>query len=89
MASAVHMLQYFKNIFIWLDQGVNTIFKGPLNFIFQVKGFGYPDETISSVLGKNYKTCHACRIVCKFLSFVFNSHHCRQAIEEDEGLKNG
>ena len=32
--------QYIKNVFIWIDQGINTIIL-----------FGYPDETLSSTLG--------------------------------------
>lgn len=83
------MWSYIKNVLIWLDQGINTLFKWPLNWIFGVRGFGSPDETISSVLGKHYEECGLCRSVCIFLSKFMGSRHCRKAIEADEGVENG
>ena len=47
---------YFFRIAVSLDQLGNTICAGLLNFVM-TKGeyvkFGYPDETVSGVLGKN------------------------------------
>lgn len=80
------MHNWLLNILIAIDQLLNVIFKLPLNWWFGVSGFGDPDETISSVLGKHYKDCARCRAVCKFLSKFINSKHCRKAIEEDEGI---
>jgi len=80
------MKRWIFDILIAIDQLANVIFKYPLDFIFGVRGFGHPDETISSVLGKHYEQCRLCRVVCKFLS-LFDERHCRRAIESDRGYK--
>lgn len=50
------MKRYIWNILIWIDQGFNTI-PGPLLNIFirSAHKFGNPDETLSSVFGKNVR----------------------------------
>ena len=79
------MRRWLFDVLIAIDQLANVVFKWPLNWLFGVKGFGYPDETISSVLGKHYHVCPLCRWVCKWLSRVLGEAHCRRAIEADEG----
>jgi hypothetical protein len=67
--------QYFWNILISIDQFFNTLFGG------------YPDETISSRLGKHlvkHDKCPFCRMLCKFLN-LFQKDHCVKSIEYDEG----
>ena len=71
------MSKYFWNVFVGFDQFVNAVLGGD------------PDETISSRIGKwNRSSCRACKIVsvpvCWFLG-LFDSKHCVEAIEEDEG----
>jgi hypothetical protein len=65
---------YFRNLFIAVDQLVNTLF------------YGDPDETISSRLGKNYPNGRLTKIV-NWL-FRWQKHdegHCKGTIEHDEG----
>ena len=73
------------NVLIAIDQFFNALLGPVLNLVFRIDGFGYADETISSVLGKNYNKCKLCRLVCKFLA-IFQEKHCRKAIEYDEGV---
>ena len=76
-----------KDVLIALDQLANVLFRLPLNWVFGIRGFGSPDETISSVLGKHYGECRLCRRFCKLLSKVLGDQHCRKAIEEDEWVR--
>jgi len=77
---------YFWNVLTSLDQMVNTVLGPLLNLIFQVDGFGYPDETISSVLGKHRDKCKLCRLVCGFIDKIDpKRNHCVRSIELDEG----
>jgi len=48
--------------------------------------FGHPDETISSVLGKNITTghCKGCYFICRYILHPLDKDHCKQALEEDE-----
>jgi len=73
--------KYFWNLLIAVDQMANTILLGD------------PDETISSRLGKwldlpkskwRYKVA---AIVCSLLRRI-DAHHCKRAIEKDEGSNN-
>ena len=72
--------QYFWNLFISIDQFVNTVFGGS------------PDETISSRLGKWARNSkhksgvrrHIYNIV-NFIVEVFEKDHFKKSIEEDEG----
>ncbi len=79
------MKKWIFDVLIAFDQLANVAFKWPLNRVFGIRGFGAPDETISSVLGKHYDQCRFCRAVCKLLSRLLGDKHCRRAIEADEG----
>lgn len=66
---------YFWNILIGLDQLLNTVLGG------------YPDETISSRIGKLHRadpTSPFPRLACWFFG-LFDENHCIDAIEDDEG----
>jgi len=85
------MKTYLLNALIGLDQFANALF-GPLfNLAFGVpKGasrFGYPDETISSVLGKlqaNQQGNAAARLLMRILNRI-DKNHCAKSVEADEG----
>lgn len=68
------MKQYAWNLLISLDQLCNTILGG------------YPDETMSSRMGKHLAKhdCPFCNLLCKCLN-LFQKDHCVKAIERDEG----
>lgn len=66
------MGKYGWNLLISIDQLFNTILGG------------YPDETLSSRMGKR-PDCRLCRTICKFLN-LFEKDHCIKSIERDEGL---
>jgi hypothetical protein len=71
------MRTYIWNLLISIDQLFNTLFGG------------YPDETISSRMGKKLVKKESCP-VCKFLCFLLNlvdKNHCIDSIENDEGEK--
>lgn len=77
--------RWIKNIGISVDQFANA-FAGPvLNVVFRVKGFGDPDETLSSVFGKYRHKCVLCRWICEGFLDRIDPGHCADAIEEDEG----
>lgn len=89
---------YPVNVFIAYDQLLNTLLGPLLNKLFcePVFEFGYPDETISSVIGKNISrapafTHPAMRIIDKWLSKADKNsdNHSIDSIENDEGNKNG
>jgi len=69
------MKRYFWNLLISLDQLVNTILGG------------YPDETMSSRMGKRVvkRDSRICKIICYWLNKI-DPNHCTDAIEKDEGL---
>lgn len=78
-------------VLLWIDQGANVLFSPLLNWILhhQTAGnppawFGYEDETLSSVFGKNREVCKACYVVCRLLHWV-DKDHCKKSIEADEG----
>lgn len=66
--------RYFWFVLISLDQLLNVLFGG------------YPDETLSSRMGKR-PDCKVCRFMCKLLDLV-DKDHCQKAIEYDEGNKH-
>lgn len=69
------MKRYFWNILIGIDQFVNCIFAG------------YPDETLSSRMGKRVRDNKAKKLeifLCKMLGKI-EYDHCNESIEEDEG----
>ena len=66
--------EYFWNIAIAIDQGINTIFGG------------VPDETISSRMGKKVRSgkCPLCYFICTHILHRIDSNHCHNSIEDDE-----
>ena len=80
------MKKYLWNILIWIDQGFNVILSPILNiFISNEHDFGNPDETLSSVMGKQIRLgrCKGCKLICKLLHW-FDPDHCNKSIEDDE-----
>lgn len=83
------MSKYLWNILISLDQLILNVVLSPLwNWLLKPYfKFGNPDETMSSVMGKNNQLddnkCKGCIIICKMLSFLQISH-CLKSIEKDE-----
>jgi hypothetical protein len=68
------MKQYFWNLLIWIDQGVNTVTGGD------------PDETVSSRAGKyaaRGRGWFPCQL-CKVLNWI-QKDHCKNSIEHDRG----
>lgn len=71
-----YVIQYFWNILVWLDQGLNVLAAGD------------PDETVSSRCAKRRKKgCKFCLVLCKIL-YKFDEKHCRNSIETDEGYNS-
>jgi hypothetical protein len=82
--------RYLWNILVLIDQAVNVVLGPLLNLLLQPKAarFGDPDETLSSVFGKNVQAgkCIGCRLVCRVLNRI-DPGHCETSIEGDEGAK--
>lgn len=82
-------MKYFWNILISIDQFANVLFSPILNLFVRKGGaqFGYPDETLSSVFGKNEQSghCKACNWVCRYILHPIDRNHCRKSVEVDEG----
>jgi len=85
---------YGMNVFIAWDQLLNVLAAPALRAIFRnpVYRFGYPDETISSVIGKNLKfygkrADEGLVIVDRILSKIdpTSKAHSMDSIEDDEG----
>lgn len=70
--STNYMKKYFYNLFISLDQLLNTILGGD------------PDETISSRAGKKQRKGKLAYWLCRALHWI-DHDHCNKAIEHDEG----
>lgn len=68
------MKRYLWNLLIALDQFANTLLGG------------FPDETISSRMGKQIAAgkCKLCKLTCWVLD-LFEKDHCKNSIEADEG----
>lgn len=66
--------RYIWNLLISIDQLFNTILGG------------YPDETMSSRMGKHIvkRNCPVCNFICKILNLI-DPNHCIKNIENDEG----
>lgn len=81
---------YFLNLLISLDQFVNVALSPLLSKMLKEGGyeFGNPDETLSSVFGKNVEsdTCKACKFICKYILHPLDKNHCRNSIEIDNNL---
>jgi hypothetical protein len=78
---------YFMNIAVSLDQFGNTICKYLFNAVLIKKNgyqFGNVDETISSVLGKNYvnKTCTIIGLFFCTLLGKLDKNHVEKSIDE-------
>jgi len=90
-----HRPAYITGLLIALDQGLNSALWPLFNQIARLRGlpplFGWPDETLSSVLGKlrDGHGCHVCRVICRVLTWFdwTSDDHCRDAIEWDEGKR--
>jgi len=74
------------------DKFCNTLFAGPFNYLMwklygkDYKAFGWAEEYISSVLGKQQSQgCILCTKICKILNF-FQKDHCNKAIQPYIGL---
>lgn len=89
-----HLRQYFENIAVTEDQSGNVYCAFPLNDTMTIKSswslFGDPDETISSVIGKNYKSYKLTKFGKFWRLFLdtIDSNHSIKAIEDDEGEKS-
>ena len=64
----MNIKQYIKNVFIWIDQGINTIIL-----------FGYPDETLSSRFYRWYRDdkCKYPMIILDKLANIFHDKNHR------------
>lgn len=81
------MKKYIFNLLIAIDQFFAVLLSPVFNrFVNGPYKFGDPDETISSVMGKNIKEnkCPICKGLCFILNFI-DKRHCNKSIEEDEG----
>lgn len=68
--------QYIKNVFIWIDQGINTVIL-----------FGYPDETLSSRFYRwnrdsIYK--YPMIILDKIATILGDKNHCYESYKSEE-----
>ncbi len=78
-------MRWFWNILISIDQFFNVLLSPLLNLILRPSArFGDPDETLSSVFGKNREECKACYWICRALHLI-DHKHCERSIELDEG----
>jgi len=74
----------WQRIGIAFDQFWNAV--AGLVPAFRRRGFGDPDETVSSVFGKAALRGERWALMgCRVLNWLFRSQHCRDAIEKDEG----
>ena len=79
-------MKYLWNILVSIDQLFNVLLSPVMNIALNpVAKFGNPDETLSSVFGKNIEqgACRGCMIICKFLHGI-DPNHCNKSIERDE-----
>ena len=83
------MKRWIWNILISIDQFFNVLLSPIFNFFLRPEHkFGYPDETLSSVFGKNNSgNCKTCYYICMCLHFL-DKEHCKNSIEHDEGNGN-
>lgn len=81
------MKTYLWNLLISIDQFFNVFLSPFLNMFISEKSykFGNPDETLSSVFGKNVRSgkCKGCYYICRILHLI-DKNHCKKSIEEDE-----
>ena len=82
---------YALRIAVWLDNGLNVWLSPFWNHRYSTDRFGYPDECVSSVLGKLQRAGHDNNFR-KVVDWVFlhcfkQENHCINNIEEDEGIR--
>lgn len=79
---------WFWRVLLSVDQFANVLLSPLLNLLLHPDNpdkFGYEDETLSSVFGKNRARCPACYWVCRALHRL-DPGHCDKSIEQiDEG----
>lgn len=85
------MRVYLFRLLISLDQFFNALLGPILNRLFNASKsrFGYPDETISSVLGKMQTRGEgnkAARVLSSLLNKL-DKNHVEDSIEQDEGSR--
>lgn len=79
------LVDYFWKVVVSVDQFINVLIAPILNCFFELDyPFGDPDETISSVLGKNQDSSEISRYICNMLDKL-DPNHCADDIERDEG----
>lgn len=77
--------RWLAPLLVAVDQFFNVVLRKPLGWVFASDQFGEPDETISSVLGKELRAGNRRVLwVCRLLH-LFDRGHCEKSIEEDEG----
>jgi len=80
-----HFQVWIWRVLVAFDQFANTALGPLLNRAFASRRFGDPDETLSSVFGKELETGNRrARWVCRMLNW-FDRGHCEKSIEKDEG----
>ncbi len=83
------MIRWLWNLLISVDQFFNVLLSPLLNMLVAKSGarFGHPDETLSSVMGKNSrtKTCTVCTWICRHVLHPIDPNHCEESIEQDRG----
>lgn len=86
------MKQYFFLVLISIDQFFNVLLAPVLNRLTSdgAYPFGHPDETLSSVMGKNIERgkCRGCHLICKYFLHPLDNDHCRRSIEKNDGWVN-
>lgn len=84
------MIDYLVRTLVSMDQLANVIFSPLLNWLTSdgAYKFGHPDETLSSVMGKNIEKghCRGCRWICRWILHPIDRNHCVDSIEEDEHM---
>jgi len=76
---------YLWRLLVSVDQFINVLISPIFNYLLQPDHlFGYPDETLSSVFGKNREKCRVCGWICWVLDEL-DTDHCDRNIEKDEG----
>ena len=81
---------YYRSLAISHDQTGNVVLRSLFNDLLLSKNsknkFGNPDETISSVLGKNFvdSTLVITGVFLSFILDIFDAGHVVNSIEEDE-----
>lgn len=82
--------RYFGRVMYSFDQFLNAALYPVLNLLLSDGSylFGHPDETLSSVMGKNVTMgkCRGCYFICRYILHPIDKNHCTRpgVIEEDE-----